>query len=114
MDLNCLGKNSKTSKNEKGGLQSKVEFRFDLIDPAAFFDLASVLHEGAKKYSIDNWRLISTEEHLNHALMHIYAYLMGDKQDNHLGHALCRTMMADAMHLRPDYKGKAVLNDRTD
>lgn len=80
--------------NELGGLQSKLDYRFDLIDTKAIFALANVLHHGEVEYGKDNWRKIDVESHLNHATSHIYAYLAGDKQDEHLSHALCRLMMA--------------------
>lgn len=80
--------------NEQGGLQSKLEYRFDLIDTKAIFALANVLHHGEVEYGKDNWRKIDTESHLNHALSHIYAHLAGDTQDSHLSHGFCRLMMA--------------------
>jgi hypothetical protein len=58
--------------------------------------VAKVLQFGADKYKANNWRLIPQEEHLNHALIHIVAFLAGDTQDDHLDHALCRLMMAYA------------------
>jgi hypothetical protein len=39
--------------------------------------------------------------------MHIVAYMAGDKQDDHLEHALTRMMMAVAVKHRPDYLGYA-------
>ena len=80
--------------NENGGSQSKLDYRFDLIDTKAIFALANVLHTGEVRYGKDNWRKIDTESHLNHALSHIYAFLAGDKQDNRLSHCFCRLMMA--------------------
>ena len=80
--------------NTQGGKQSKLELRFDLIDTKAIFALANVLHTGEVRYGKDNWRKIDTESHLNHALSHIFAFLAGDKQDNHLAHGLCRLVMA--------------------
>lgn len=80
--------------NTNGGRQSKLDYRFDLIDTKAIFALANVLHTGEVRYGKDNWRKIDTESHLNHALSHIYAHLAGDKQDDHLSHGLCRLMMA--------------------
>lgn len=62
----------------------------------ALVTIAKVLQEGAKKYSPNNWRLIPQEEHLNHALIHYLAYKLGDKQDDHLEHCMCRLMMAYA------------------
>jgi len=80
--------------NEANGKQSRLDYRFDLIDTKAIFRLANVLHTGEQRYGKDNWRKIDTDSHLNHATSHIYAYLAGDKQDDHLSHAFCRLMMA--------------------
>ena len=62
----------------------------------AIVTIAKVLQEGAEKYSPNNWRLIPEEEHINHALIHYIAYKLGDKQDDHLEHCMCRLMMAYA------------------
>jgi hypothetical protein len=56
--------------------------------------MAEVLDHGAKKYGANNWRLIPVEDHLNHLLMHVYAFLAGDRSDDHLSHALCRATFA--------------------
>lgn len=60
------------------------------------FDIARVLKEGAEKYEANNWRLIPAESHLSHAIAHLLAYANGDKQDDHIPHAMCRLMMAYA------------------
>lgn len=86
-----------TATNEAGGKQSHIPVRFDLIDAKAMFAMAAVLHEGAEKYGENNWRLISVEDHLNHMIMHAYAYLAGDTTDDHLSHALCRATFALAV-----------------
>ena len=31
---------------------------------------------------------------MNHAIQHLYAYLAGDTSDNHLAHAILRSMFA--------------------
>lgn len=87
--------------NEHGGSQSDVPVRFDLIDAKAMFEMAKVLDHGAKKYGANNWRLIPVEDHLNHLLMHAYAYLAGDRTDDHLSHALCRATFALGVSLQP-------------
>lgn len=83
-----------TVVNEKGGAQSDIPVRFDLIDAKAMFEMAKVLDHGAKKYGANNWRHIDVESHLNHLLMHTYAYLAGDSTDDHLSHILCRATFA--------------------
>lgn len=83
-----------TTINSAGGSQSDIPVRFDLIDARALFAMAGVLDHGAKKYGEDNWRLIGVKDHLNHLLMHTYAYLDGDITDEHLSHILCRATFA--------------------
>ena len=84
--------------NEYGGKQSKTPYGFHLLPASALFDAARVAKYGADKYgeTFDNrnYVKIDTTEHLNHALQHIYAFLAGDAQDDHLGHAIVRLMFA--------------------
>lgn len=49
-----LSPDAPTVENERGGKQSQVEYRFDLIDQNAIFAMAQVLHEGAFKYGANN------------------------------------------------------------
>lgn len=84
--------------NEQGGGQS-VPVRFDLIDGPALFSMVKVLEEGAAKYGENNWRKVPIQDHLNHLIMHAYAYLSGDKSDEHLSHIMCRAMFAEAVKL---------------
>ncbi len=86
--------------NKKGGSQSNIPVRFDLIDGPSLFEMAKVLHEGAVKYGENNWRKIDVPDHLNHLLMHVYAYLSGDRTDAHLSHALCRAMFAMGVEMQ--------------
>lgn len=65
--------------------------------------IATVLQEGAEKYEPNNWRLIPQEEHINHALIHLFAAELGDTQDNHIDHALTRIMMAYATKPSPNF-----------
>jgi hypothetical protein len=83
-------------QNAAGGTQSNIPYRCDLLDGKAILEIAKILHEGSFKHKENNWRLIDSKSHLNHALTHIFAYLAGDNQDEHLEHALCRMMMAVA------------------
>lgn len=91
--------NAETTTNEKGGKQSHIPVRFDLIDAKAIFEMAKVLHEGAEKYGENNWRKIPVEDHLNHLIMHAYAYLAGDRTDEHLSHIMCRATFAQGVTL---------------
>lgn len=89
-----VGPDAPTVVNEAGGKQSHVPYRADLLPPAALLSIAAVLHEGASKYGPNNWRSIPRADHLNHALVHVLAYLSGDRQDDHLLHAGCRLLFA--------------------
>lgn len=99
--------------NEDGGSQSYIPVRFDLIDAAAMFEMAKVLHKGAEKYGENNWRRIPVEDHLNHLLMHTYAYLAGDATDEHLSHILCRATFALGVALQEEVKedGQGIRSD---
>ena len=77
------------------GIQTKVEYRFDLLPQGALFAAAGVMHEGVKKgYDGEGWKELTTHEQLNHAMGHIVGHLNGDRQEDHLGHAIVRLMMA--------------------
>lgn len=94
-----VGKDAPTVVNENGAKQSKVLYRFDLLDPQAMFKMTEVLKHGADKYGANNWHGISVEDHLNHMLIHTYAYLAGDTSDDHLSHIMCRSMFAQAVDI---------------
>lgn len=94
-----VGKDAPTVVNEKGGKQSKVLYRFDLLDPQAMFKMTEVLGEGAEKYGDFNWRNVSVRDHLNHLIAHTYAYLAGDTSDDHLSHIMCRAMFAQGVDI---------------
>ncbi len=62
------------------------------------FAAAMVAQYGAEKYGEDfyhrNYTKIPPEEHINHAIQHLYAFLAGDESDDHLSHAILRAMFA--------------------
>lgn len=105
MNVDGVGLDAVTVTNEAGGRQSAVLYRFDLLDPAAMFAITKVLAEGAVKYGESNWRNIEARDHLNHMLVHAYAWLAGDETDEHLSHVFCRAMMAMAMELESEARG---------
>jgi hypothetical protein len=62
--------------------------RYDLITPIGLRRLAETCHEGAVKYSDFNWeRGMPIADLANHAIAHLYAYLSGDRSEDHLAHA---------------------------
>ena len=83
-----------TVTNAQGGQQSYLPTRCDLLPPLACLDIAETLHNGAIKYGDNNWRLINLESHLNHAMTHVFAYLSGNTEDDHLNHAATRLLFA--------------------
>lgn len=85
-------------------LSKAIEYLSRYIDKDIFLTIGEVLKEGAERYAPNNWRLIPQEEHINHALIHCYAYSLGDRQDNHLEHCMCRLMMADCTECSPNFK----------
>lgn len=89
---------------DAGAKQNNLEVAFDLIDPLALMELAHVHWYGATKYSPDNWRGITIEDHINHAIAHLYKFLL-NKEKEELTHAFCRICFALAKYLRPDYTG---------
>ena len=69
--------------------------RYDLISPFAIKRLALVLEKGAAKYTARNWEkgwpLTRT---LDSAIRHMYQYIEGKNDEDHLGHAMFNVMAA--------------------
>ena len=80
--------------NEQGGKQSDTPCRLDLIPAVALLEVGKVLKQGADKYGENNWQLIPRDEHINHALTHLYGFLSGDRSERHLVNAACRVLFA--------------------
>ena len=82
------------------GTQTIVGYRFDLLPMGALFAAAEVMQEGVKKgYDPEGWKDLTTNELLNHAIGHIIGHLNGDRQEDHLSHAIVRVMMAWQTHM---------------
>lgn len=84
--------------NAMGGKQSATPYAFHMLPPNVVFAAAEVARQGAEKYGetmLDrNYKRIPAEEHVNHAVQHLFAYLAGDESDDHLSHAILRAMFA--------------------
>ncbi|MEH1821916.1 MAG: dATP/dGTP diphosphohydrolase domain-containing protein [Nostoc sp.] len=89
-----------TTTNKSGGKQSKVLARMDLVPALAVYCIGTILKAGSDKYGDNNWRLIPIPEHINHAIIHLYAYLAGDTSEHHLGNAACRLLFALELSLQ--------------
>jgi len=84
--------------NKNGGKQSATPYGFQFLPPAAMFAAAEVVLQGAAKYGDTvyerNYKRIPVEDHINHAVQHLFAYLAGDISDDHLSHAIVRCLFA--------------------
>ena len=99
-DLICLY----MSSYKESYLRKALGYLSKYIEKDIFITIGEVLKEGAERYAPNNWRLIPQEEHINHALIHCYAYALGDRQDNHLEHCMCRLMMAYCTDCSSNFK----------
>ena len=99
-----VGEDAEVETNSAGSSSSIAAGRFDLLPPLALQAVAMNLQYGAKKYGEWNWVLRTPEDHINHSLIHTYAYLASDNTDaklddfsprlNHLIAAVTRALMA--------------------
>ena len=71
-----------------------LDFRLDLIDPNAILRLGKILKTGADRGYGEGWRGVGPRHHVNHALGHLLLWLADDDEDDHLGSAFARIMMA--------------------
>lgn len=79
--------------NEKGGSQSHIDGDWTQLPYRSLKALATVMDHGAQKYGVRNYRKISVDDHINHALRHLVLYC--DKRDEQdLMHAFCRIALA--------------------
>lgn len=91
------------SKFMKFGNKINLIRALQFLDDEPMISIAKVLQEGADRYKPNNWRLIPSESHINHALLHLFAFLAGDTQDNHIAHAMTRIMMGYATERSQDF-----------
>jgi hypothetical protein len=62
--------------------------RYDLISPIGLRRLAETYAEGAQKFGAFNWENgMPVTDLLNHAIAHIYKFLGGNRDEDHLSHA---------------------------
>lgn len=78
-----------------GAKRSALVGRYDLLSPIGMRRMAEAAADGVEKYEPYNCeRGLGVLVYLNHALAHIYAYLGGDRSEDHLGHAAWNLLFA--------------------
>ena len=58
--------------------------------------IAKTMEYGIGRYKLNNWILIPEEDHINHALIHLFMAEIGNTDDDHIAHFYTRIMMAYA------------------
>lgn len=78
-------------QHQSGAIRSsaKGKGRYDLLSPFALARLAIVMEKGAEQKGDRNWEKgLPSTRYIDSALRHIFQYMMGLEDEDHLGHAM--------------------------
>ncbi len=98
---NELSNNAEVGTNESGGRQHIRPFKSEALFFNALLAISKLRYEACtvNGYGDDNYKKIPKREHIGRALTHLFAYMAGDKSNDHLCHAACRVLMALELEL---------------
>ncbi len=98
---NGLSDNQPIETNESGGIQHERPYRSEALFFKALLAVSNVRYEAVVKrgYADENYKSIPKYEHVGRCLTHLFAYMSGDKSNDHLSHAATRLLMALEMEL---------------
>lgn len=100
--------------NAKGGKQHFRPYRMQALMPKALMRIGHIRWEGytIHNYDDNNYKLIDKDEHINRAILHLMNYLDGNTDNDHLGHAACRVLMALEIQLEEEEAVEAIREAR--
>ena len=87
-----LGWESPMDTNHRGAPHGKVGAAFHLLPPEALRRAAKIMQQNLESHGRDTWRSLDRDDHINHLLAHIFDWMEGKNDEDHLAHALCRAM----------------------